>query len=157
EMSEDAGIQRHLGHHRNIRQIENEPQRTYAWPNPSARPNCGEHQNDSEREIVQWEDPQRAPGVEISEVSCRVLCVVEDPGDEKPGQHKEKVDAYPAKFAGGKKSMAETKIARAATIVKIEHQQNRQTANAIQSRDMNAQRRRRLALHSGIDTRRWRQ
>src|SRR5690606_14697249 len=100
-MSEHAGVQRRLSDHRHIRQIENEPQRTYGGPDCCARPNCGEHQNDREREIVKREDPQRAPRIEVSEVSCRVLRVVEDPGDEKPGQYEEKVDAYPTKLAYG--------------------------------------------------------
>jgi len=53
-----------------------------------------QHQEDEE--VIERENAQRSAGIEVSEIMRSMLAVEQNSGDQKAGEHEEKIDAPPA-------------------------------------------------------------
>jgi hypothetical protein len=62
---------------------------------------AGRQDDQRDTEVVDREDPQHAPGVEIPEVVLSTSGVEQDAGDEKTRQDEEEVDSRPGAAGNG--------------------------------------------------------
>jgi len=93
-------------------------------------------QHGGEHAVVQREDAQHAPHIEIAEVMRRLFRAPEDRRDEESGKHEDEIDAGPA-------GIRDLEVERANPAIRIgnreevkhRHEQNRGAAEAVERWD----------------------
>ncbi len=109
------------------------------------------HQHDrapqQDRPVIERKNAQRAPRVEVAEVPRRVPRVVQNARNQKPGKNEEQRHARPSHVAqqiARQQDRIAPRVRARPQEVDAEHQQNRQSANAIERRNV-------LACRRGVD------